>query len=303
MHRANIIKTHKEKYCDKITYSITQKHTSCIDMFKTSIRRHASILLFPFFTGIPVAEATAQTVSLPETCRHTFNTEACVMTEDDAMTDSSHTADELSADIKIYRTEACRLESPQTQDQATIMMMPKNIHIISYTNSNTFYAYIGYGRIMSKLHMAEGVKGNPRNGLFWQFGYDWTSKFGIGAGMMYNGFRSTYEHNGYREKSEIFYLAPQIVLKTYVRRWIIDGKMGLGLFTYNYPTHETESSDDGFGYNLHFGAEYVLSRIIGISSSIGLTKGNIRIHDEMGYFNMVTAISALNICVGVRAHI
>lgn len=303
MHRANIIKTHKEKYCDKITYSITQKHTSCIDMFKTSIRRHASILLFPFFTGIPVAEATAQTVSQPETCRHTFNTEACVMTEDDAMTDSSHTADEPSADMKIYRTEACRQESPQTQDQATIMMMPKNIHIISYTNSNTFYAYIGYGRIMSKLHMAEGVKGNPRNGLFWQFGYDWTSKLGIGAGMMYNGFRSTYEHNGYREKSEIFYLAPQIVFKTYVRRWIIDGKMGLGLFTYNYPTYETESSDDGFGYNLHFGAEYVLSRIIGISSSIGLTKGNIRIHDEMGYFNMVTAISALNICVGVRAHI
>lgn len=303
MHRANIIKTHKEKYCDKITDCITQKHTNSTDMFKTSIRIHASILLFPFFTGISVAEATAQTVSQPETCRHTFNTEACVMTEDDAMTETSHTADEPSADMKIYRTEACRLESPQTQDQATIMMMPKNIHIISYTNSNTFYAYIGYGRIMSKLHMAEGVKSNPKNGLFWQFGYDWTSKLGIGAGMMYNGFRSTYEHNGYRENSEIFYLAPQIVLKTYVRRWIIDGKMGLGLFTYNYPTYETESSDDGFGYNLHFGAEYVLSRIIGISSSIGLTKGNIRIHDEMGYFNMVTAISALNICVGVRAHI
>lgn len=272
-------------------------------MFKTSIRRHASILLFPFFICISGVEATAQTVSLPETCRYTGNTEACVMTPDDAMADTSHTADAPSADMKIYRTEACRLESPQTQDQATIMLMPKNIHRISYTNSNTFYAYIGYGRIMSKLHMAEGVKGNPRNGLFWQFGYDWTSKLGIGAGMMYNGFRSTYEHNGYREKSEIFYLAPQIVFKTYVRRWIIDGKMGLGLFTYNYPTYETESSDDGFGYNLHFGAEYVLSRIIGISASIGLTKGNIRIHDEMGYFNMVTAISALNICVGVREHI
>lgn len=272
-------------------------------MFKTSIRRHAYVQLFPFFTGIPVAEATAQTVSLPETCRHTFNTEACVMTEDDAMTDSSHTADTPSADMKIYRTEACRLESPQTQDQATIMMMPKNIHIISYTNSNTFYAYIGYGRIMSKLYMAEGVKGNPRNGLFWQFGYDWTSKFGIGAGMMYNGFRSTYEHNGYREKSEIFYLAPQIVLKTYVRRWIIDGKMGLGLFTYNYPTHYTVSSGTSFGYNVHFGAEYVLSRIIGISASIGFTEGNISIHYDMEKGDILTIISAINICVGVRAHI
>ena len=259
-------------------------------MFKTSIRIHAYILLFPLFTGISVTEATAQTVS--------FNTEACLMPLSDAMADSSHTADAPSADMKIYRTEACRLESPQTQDRATIPMIPKNIHIISYTNSNTFYAYIGYGRIMSQLHMAEGVKGNPRNGLFWQFGYDWTSKIGIGAGMMYNGFRSTYEHNGYREKSEIFYLAPQIVLKTYVRRWIIDWKMGLGLFTYNYPTHETESSDDGFGYNLHFGAEYVLSRIIGISASVGLTNGNIRIHDGIGYINMITAISALNIMCG-----
>lgn len=272
-------------------------------MFKTSIRMHAYILLFPFFTGISVTEATAQTVSQPEPCRHTFNTEACVMTEDDAMTDSSHTADTPSAYMKIYRTEACRLESSQTQDRATIMMMPKNIHIISYTNSNTFYAYIGYGRIMSKLHMAEGVKGNPRNGLFWQFGYDWTSKLGIGAGMMYNGFRSTYEHNGYREKSEIFYLAPQIVLKTYVRRWIIDGKMGLGLFTYNYPTHYTVSSGASFGYNLHFGAEYVLSRIIGISASIGFTEGNISIHYDMEKGDILTIISAINICVGVRAHI
>ena len=303
MHRANIIKTHKEKYCYKITDCITQQHTNSTDMFKTSIRRHAYVQLFPFFTGISVTEATAQTVSLPETCRHTFKTEACVMTEDDAMTDSSNTADEPSADMKIYRTEACRLESPQTQDRATIMMMPKNIHIISYTNSNTFYAYIGYGRIMSKLHMAEGVKGNPRNGLFWQFGYDWTSKLGIGAGMMYNGFRSTYEHNGYREKSEIFYLAPQIVLKTYVRRWIIDGKMGLGLFTYNYPTHYTVSSGASFGYNVHFGAEYVLSRIIGISASIGFTEGNISIHYDMEKGDILTIISAINICVGVRAHI
>lgn len=303
MHRANIIKTHKEKYCYKITDCITQQHTNSTDMFKTSIRMHAYILLFPFFTGISVTEATAQTVSQPEPCRHTFNTEACVMTEDDAMTDSSHTADTPSADMKIYRTEACRLESSQTQDRATIMMMPKNIHIISYTNSNTFYAYIGYGRIMSKLHMAEGVKGNPRNGLFWQFGYDWTSKFGIGAGMMYNGFRSTYEHNGYREKSEIFYLAPQIVLKTYVRRWIIDGKMGLGLFTYNYPTHYTVSSGASFGYNVHFGAEYVLSRIIGISASIGFTEGNISIHYDMEKGDILTIISAINICVGVRAHI
>lgn len=102
-------------------------------MIKTSIRRHVSILLFPFFTGISVTEATAQTVSQPETCRHTFNTEACVMTEDDAMTDSSHTADTPSADMKIYRTEACRLESPQTQDRATIMMMPKkHTHNILY---------------------------------------------------------------------------------------------------------------------------------------------------------------------------
>lgn len=70
-------------------------------MFKTSIRMHAYILLFPFFTGISVTEATAQTVSQPEPCRHIGNTEACVMTEDDAMTDSSHTADEPSADMKI----------------------------------------------------------------------------------------------------------------------------------------------------------------------------------------------------------
>lgn len=143
-------------------------------MFKTSIRIHAYVLLFPFFTGIPVAETTAQTVSLPETCRHTGNTEACVMTEDDAMTDSSHTADAPAADMKRWRTDAGRLMSPHTQVSEIIRDMPKHRHKISYTNSNTFYAYIGYGRIMSKLHMAEGVKGNPRNGLFWQFGYDWT---------------------------------------------------------------------------------------------------------------------------------
>lgn len=128
-------------------------------MFKTSIRRHASILLFPFFTVFSGAEATAQTTSLPEPCRYTGNTEACVMTPDDAMADTSHTADAPSADMKIYRTEACRLESPQTQDQATIMLMPKNIHRISYTNSNTFLCL---HRI--RTHHEQATHGRRREG-------------------------------------------------------------------------------------------------------------------------------------------
>ena len=41
-------------------------------MFKTSIRIHAYILLFPLFTGISVTEATAQTVSTAVSAFHRY---------------------------------------------------------------------------------------------------------------------------------------------------------------------------------------------------------------------------------------
>ena len=296
MHRANIIKTHKEKYCYKITDCITQKHTNLIDMIKTSIRRHAYVLLFPFFTGISVAEATAQTTSLPEPCRYTGNTEACVMTEDDAMTETSHTVAAYTIAQRNYRTEAGRLESPQTQNQTMIVETPK------YRNS-TFYANIGYGRIISKIYMVDGATGNPKNGFFWQLGYDWTSRKGIGVGLMYNGFKSSFEYYPFECTSEIMYLAPQLVLKKYKTRWAFEGKFGIGFFKYTESAEGFSGSYTGYGYNLHFGAEYMVSRTVGIGASLGLITGYLPEQKEVENKDSRTGIAIMDIGVGVRVHL
>ena len=270
MHRADIIKTHKEKYCYKITDCITQQHTNSTDMFKTSIRIHAYILLFPLFTGISVTEATAQTVS--------------------------HTVAAYTIAQRNYRTEAGRLESPQTQDPTMIVETPK------YRNS-TFYANIGYGRIISKIYMVDGATGNPKNGFFWQLGYDWTSRKGIGAGLMYNGFKSSFEYYPFECTSEIMYLAPQLVLKKYKTRWAFEGKLGIGYFKYTESAEGFSGSYTGYGYNLHFGAEYMVSRTVGIGASLGLITGYLPEQKEVENKDSRTGIAIMDIGVGVRVHL
>lgn len=73
---------------------------------------------------------------------------------------------------------------------------------------STFYANVGYAFITSKYYLPSGVSGNPKNGMDWQLGYDWVSRSGLGAGLMYSGYKSSYAYSNVDVKVGLAYVAP-----------------------------------------------------------------------------------------------
>ena len=90
---------------------------------------------------------------------------------------------------------------------------------------NTIYANIGYAFVTSKFYLPPGGSGHPKNGLDWQVGYDWISRSGFGAGLLYSGYKSSYTYSGIDINVGLTYVAPQFVMKQIINRWIVEEKI------------------------------------------------------------------------------
>lgn len=185
--------------------------------------------------------------------------------------------------------------SPQFYGENMISVEPEYQH-------HTIYANLNYGRIISTVYMVEGASGNPKNGFSWQLGYEWTAKAGIGAGLMYNGFKSSFYMYDIKCNVNLTYIAPQIVYKKYYDTWAFEAKAGVGYFSYKESATSVSGSMSGLGYNLHLGIEYLVAEHVGIGASIGYIEGSLPEQREATEHNKRTGMSTLNIGAGVRFH-
>ena len=185
--------------------------------------------------------------------------------------------------------------SPQLYGENMISAEPEYQH-------HTIYANLNYGRIISTVYMVEGASGNPKNGFSWQLGYEWTAKAGIGAGLMYNGFKSSFYMYDIKCNVNLTYIAPQIVYKKYYDTWAFEAKAGVGYFNYKESATGVSGSMSGLGYNLHLGIEYLVAEHVGIGASIGYIEGSLPEQREATEHNKRTGMSTLNIGAGVRFH-
>ena len=170
---------------------------------------------------------------------------------------------------------------------------------------NTFYANIGYSCIVSKFYMPLEATGHPKRGMDWMAGYDWVSKNGFGAGVMYSGYKSSYLLSDVDFAVKLTYIAPQFVMKQQFRQWSIEEKLGIGYFNYRESVKSSGSvSASGVGYNFLLGTEYHISDLIGIGANIGYVSGSLP-EDKFGNPNEEdgsTGIFRLHFNVGVRFH-
>ncbi len=170
---------------------------------------------------------------------------------------------------------------------------------------NTFYANIGYSCIVSKFYMPLEATGHPKRGMDWMAGYDWVSKNGFGAGVMYSGYKSSYLLSDVDFAVKLTYIAPQFVMKQQFRQWSIEEKLGIGYFNYRESVKGSGSvSASGVGYNFLLGTEYHISDLIGIGANIGYVSGSLP-EDKFGNPNEEdgsTGIFRLHFNVGVRFH-
>ena len=158
---------------------------------------------------------------------------------------------------------------------------------------STFYANIGYAFMTNKFYLPKGASGHPRKGMDWQVGYDWVSRSGFGAGLMYSGYKSSYSYSHVDVNVGLAYIAPQFVMKQKVGRWGIEEKFGIGY----------SESLSGFGYNFLVGAEYYLSDHIGIGANLGYIGSSLPKQDNIDYKDGEhSGIFRLHLDAGIRFH-
>ena len=149
---------------------------------------------------------------------------------------------------------------------------------------HTIYANIGYAWMTSKFYLPSGASGNPKNGLDWQIGYEWVSKSGFGCGLLYSGYRSSYDISSNSINVGLTYVAPQFVLKQKIsEKWQFREVLGLGYFGYRESLKGESASCSGLGYNFALGAEYLLSDHVGIGANIGYIGGSLPDQKNAGY--------------------
>lgn len=144
------------------------------------------------------------------------------------------------------------------------------------TPTNTIHASVGYAFITSKFYLPEGASGNPKNGINWQVGYEWISKRGIGAGIIYSGYKSSFNDSGTNFNLYLQYIAPEFLLKQKVsEKLMVRESLGIGYFNY------TEKAANNYGYTMrgigahvNLGLEYLLTKHIGIGANLGIISAN-----------------------------
>lgn len=168
---------------------------------------------------------------------------------------------------------------------------------------NVFYASVGYAFMTNKFYLPQGASGHPKNGMDWQLGYDWVSRSGFGAGLMYSGYKSSYTYSNIDVNVGLAYVAPQFVMKQKVGRWGLEEKFGVGYFKYRESAKGTSVSLSGVGYNFLFGAEYYLSDCIGIGANVGYIGGSLPKQDFIEYKeDEHSGIFRLHFDAGIRFH-
>lgn len=151
---------------------------------------------------------------------------------------------------------------------------------------HTVFGGIGVGFLTSTIDKGNFTK-KPTTGLDWIVGYDWKAKSGFGFGLLYQGNWAPgkvmfYESDNFigHDNLSFTYIAPQFVVKQNLpANFQIEERVGFGFFQlmessrvpYKNIGKVFTDYSYGFGVNVGFGANYTITRNIGVFGKVMLT--------------------------------
>lgn len=130
----------------------------------------------------------------------------------------------------------------------------------------------GYGFITSKFYVPEGATGSPKEGFELNGAFQWTSRSGIGFGLRYAGYFSSYGYEGIDSKIRSHYAGPEFVYRLEMDRrekWIFQMSAGIGYARQSEKIENTSISFGGFGYHTNLGFEYKIAPSVGLGLGLG----------------------------------
>lgn len=128
----------------------------------------------------------------------------------------------------------------------------------------------GYTAILSTIYLRESSSGSLNEGLEITAGYNWTSRRGLGVGVVYSGGFISARRGGFERTSRIHYIAPEFVARQRVgRRWLFRESAGIGYGRYIRGYAGLTGSRGGVGIHESVSAEFMLTRFLGLGVTVG----------------------------------
>ena len=166
--------------------------------------------------------------------------------------------------------------------ETTISQDPSELKLQRNTGS---FVYIsgGPGLILTEVDMGNVTSGEPNFSGEVNVGFEWISKKKIGVGLMYNGYFTGVESTELsginivrmHERWGLHYLAPQFVGRILLKskKWSLRYALGIGMvvsreFVESEGKRVGINYDYGFGTNLSFGAEFLVTPRVGITGGV-----------------------------------
>lgn len=137
-------------------------------------------------------------------------------------------------------------------------------------SQHTVFAGVGHLSILSAWYLKQSTSGSLNYGLDLSAGYNWTSRRGLGVGIIYSGGFISAERDAVERKSRMHYIAPEFVARQCAgRRWIFREAVGIGYGRYVRSYGERQGSRGGAGIHERASVEFMLTRHIGLSAEVG----------------------------------
>ena len=146
---------------------------------------------------------------------------------------------------------------------------PKTRLVPRNKSQHTLFANAGYLAILSTLHFKPSDSGSLNEGFDLALGYNWTSRRGLGVGVIYTGGFIAARRNGISRTSRLHYIAPEFVARQQAgRRWIFREAAGIGYGRYVRGYGDISAHRSGVGLHERTSVEFMLTRWLGVSAEI-----------------------------------
>ena len=158
--------------------------------------------------------------------------------------------------------------SPEHGATASLPQTKRMRHLAPRDRSqHTVFVNAGYTAILWPWYFRKSSSGSLNEGYDITAGYNWTSRRGLGVGVIYSGGFISAERSGPDRTTRLHYVAPEFVARQRAgRRWLFRESAGIGYGRYVRGYGDVHGSRGGVGIHESASVEFMLTRHLGLSA-------------------------------------
>lgn len=212
------------------------------------------------------AETRTVPVSEPGTATPHATPAAATLSTTDATLNPPATSETATSETDAAETAVPAPQTATSQTSATTRpgLTPRR------QSQHTIFANAGYLTLLTTINFEQSDAGSLNEGFDITAGYNWTSRRGLGAGVIYSGGFTSAERDAMRRTIQLHYVGGEFVARQCAGGRLIFREavgVGYGLCVRGYG--DARARKGGVGLHERASVEVMLTRWLGLSAEVG----------------------------------